>query len=351
MNESYAALNFGKPLAEIDKDDLIRFFGTEREETDTVEFKSYYEKGQDNHKHKEAGVLKTICAFLNSSGSMVIWGAPVGHTPEGRKTKVFTGDLSPVPQLIEKDTFISKVANTIVPLSNLVKMHRVEIEPGNYVYVFDVQESLHKPHQFDNRYWVRSDGQSNIAPHYLIDALFKQVRYPNLGGYIKFGMCGLFQRNVLDLNLTILMFNHSKEQNEYDLYYSLMISDGAIVKETSLGVFESNNTLYRRDEVTRILSYSHNPYQEITLRIPYQKLVNPINQNERYPLSIMLTFGGKLSPMKESEYTLTFRDFNGFGPTHPRPIEKIFTIEKKVNMPRVASGLSEEERVNYFLSQ
>lgn len=183
----YAEQHFGKPLTDITPTDLTHFFATEHEESDTVEFKSYYEKGQNNHKHKEDAVLKTICGFLNSSGGLLVWGAPEGHTPTGRQTKVFTGALSPVAKLIEKDTFISRVANAIVPLSNLVKMQRVEINTGEYVYVFDVEQSVHKPHQFDNRYWVRLDGQTNVAPHYLIDALFKQIRYANLGGYVRLG--------------------------------------------------------------------------------------------------------------------------------------------------------------------
>jgi hypothetical protein len=215
--ESYTSLNFGKPLTNITSVDLIHYFSNEREESDTIEFKSYVERNQNNHANKEAAVLKTVCAFLNSSGGMLIWGAPMGHTPDGRQTKVFTGTLSPVTRLIEKDTFISRIANSIIPLSNLVKMHRVEVEAGSYVYVIDVEQSIHKPHQFDNRYWVRLDGQTGTAPHYLIDALFKQIRYPNLGGYIKFNKCSLAAYNILDLDLTIVVVNHSRDQNEYDI--------------------------------------------------------------------------------------------------------------------------------------
>jgi hypothetical protein len=124
MEESYAELHFGKLLVDITLDDLKHFFSTEREESNTLEYKSYFEKGQNNHNLKEAGVLKSICAFLNSSGGLFIWGAPIGRTPEGRQSKVFTGPLYPVPKLIEKDTFISRVASTIIPLSNLIKMCR-----------------------------------------------------------------------------------------------------------------------------------------------------------------------------------------------------------------------------------
>ncbi|GAB2547326.1 AlbA family DNA-binding domain-containing protein [Spirosoma aerophilum] len=351
MEVSYAYSNFGKPLAEITLNDLNHFFATEQEESDTLEFKSYAERGQNNHTHKEAGVLKTICAFLNSSGGLVIWGAPEGHTPQGRQTKVFTGDLSPVTKLIEKDTFIAKVANAIVPLSNLVKMHRVEVVPNEYVYLFDVSQSISKPHQFDNRYWVRSDGQSNVAPHYLIDALFKQIRYPNLGGYIKFGSCFLAYTNVLDLHLRIILFNHSKEQNEYDLYFSIAADKGKFVgnRGEGLGIFELDDTRFRKDEVAKIVSYSHSPFHDIILRINYDEIVN--EREEGISFEVMLTFGGRLSPMKRSNYKLTFRRFGGFSRGQEEEIENMFQINKEVNTMMNELGMSEEERVRLFLNQ
>lgn len=342
METNYAEQNFGKSLTAITSADLNRFFAVERDESDTLEFKSYFEQGQNHHTHKQNAVLKTICAFLNSSGGLLVWGAPVGQTVTGRQNKIFVGDLSPVPTLIEKDTFISRVANSIYPLSNLVRMHRVEIAPDKYVYIFDVSQSLHKPHQFDNRYWVRSDGQSNAAPHYLIDALFKQIRYPNLGGYIKFYKATLVTRNVIDLQLQIYVLNHSKDQNEYDTYFSITSSQGIFIDNSRLGLLDLDGHQYRRDDVSKILSYSHGPFHNTTLRINHPSFTEK-------PIELVLLFGGRLSPMKQSGYVLTFKNFNGFGPSRPQNVELMFEISKEVNIPMVDTGLSEEERIKLFL--
>lgn len=344
MEITYASSNFGKPLVEITLDDLNHFFATEQEESDTLEFKSYAERGQNNHNHKEAGVLKTICAFLNSSGGLVIWGAPEGHTPQGRQTKVFTGALSPVSRLIEKDTFIAKVANAIVPLSNLIKMHRVEVAPNEYVYLFEVSQSISKPHQFDNRYWVRSDGQTNVAPHYLIDALFKQIRYPILGGYIKFHNVTLMQRNMINLHFEIYIVNHSKEQNEYDMYFSIMTNQGTFLGAPRDGYYGYGGKQYSRDSVAKILSYSHGPFQSMNLQLEYPEF-------EETRVELMLTFGGRLSPMKRSEYVLSFKGFNGFGPSQSKDTKVLFEITKEVNTSMNEIGLTEEERIQLFLDQ
>jgi hypothetical protein len=344
MGESYAEQNFGKPLTKITLKDLNDFFAIEHEESDTLEFKSYYEHGQNNHTHKENGVLKTICAYLNSSGGLLIWGAPVGHTPPGRQHKIFTGALSPVSKLIEKDTFISKVANSIYPLSNLVKMHRVKVEAGMYVYIFDVFQSTYKPHQFDNRYWVRSDGQSNVAPHYLIDALFKQVRYPNLGGYIKFGECKYVRHNIMNMEVKVFVLNHSKDLNEHNVHFSLLTTLGQFTNNPDGCTYSMEDKQAKREDFVKILSYSDTPSHRFLLQIDYALFKDSV-------IKLMLLFGGQQCPNRRSEYTLSFQGLANYGPTKPEKVANMFKIDRLLNQTMHNYELSEEERVRQILGE
>jgi hypothetical protein len=345
MKESYAVAHFGKPLADITLADLTHYFAAEHEETDTIEFKSYYERNLALHNHKESGVLKTICAFLNSSGGLLIWGAPVGQTPAGRQVKVFTGALSPVEVLIEKDTFISRIASRIIPLSNLIQMHRIEVVADSYVYLFDVRQSIYKPHQFDNRYWIRLDGQSGVAPHYLIDALFKQVSYPNLGGYIKFGDCSARQGNLF-LNFKVIIMNHSKSQNEHDVYFTLTATKGQFIRQSNSDVIMLDGHQFYRENFASILTYSHGPFQDLILQIPVRETTGTPDARE---IRLMLTFGGKSSPMKRSDYTLLIQRYGNNEHGSPERIKSIFDISSKVNLPMNEFDMSEEERVRQIL--
>lgn len=65
---------FGKPVDDLTYSDLTTHFAQPQEESDRIEYKSFRESG--DFKKKEATILKTICAFLNSGGGILVWGAP-----------------------------------------------------------------------------------------------------------------------------------------------------------------------------------------------------------------------------------------------------------------------------------
>src|SRR5690349_16525837 len=104
--------HFGKPLNDLTIDDVNAFFATEKIETDQLEFKSFGGLTNDNYK----GITRTISAFLNSKGGLLIWGAPVGTVVTGRAEKVFQGALTPINEILAKDPLISKVSDSITPL-------------------------------------------------------------------------------------------------------------------------------------------------------------------------------------------------------------------------------------------
>lgn len=156
MANYYCEAYLGSPIDTVTIQEINDYFSVERgDEPMTIEYKSYYDR-DTNFARKEEAVLKTICAFLNSNGGLLIWGAPIGTTNQ-QGEKVFTGELSPVEKRYTRDQFISKIANRILPYSTSVRFQDFEVEPGKYVYLFDVPESETKPHQFDDRYYMRLD--------------------------------------------------------------------------------------------------------------------------------------------------------------------------------------------------
>jgi hypothetical protein len=73
---------FGKELNSLTLADIKSSFTEERIETDQIEFKSLHPAGNINEKF--AGIQRSVCAFLNSSGGLIIWGSPEGQKVEGK---------------------------------------------------------------------------------------------------------------------------------------------------------------------------------------------------------------------------------------------------------------------------
>ncbi|MNK82667.1 Divergent AAA domain protein [compost metagenome] len=67
---------FGKDLEALTQNDLTDYFSTVKEESDKIEFKAYHQQYGNFNKNIE-GVIRGICAFLNSNGGLLIWGAPL----------------------------------------------------------------------------------------------------------------------------------------------------------------------------------------------------------------------------------------------------------------------------------
>src|SRR5690348_16740477 len=98
MDDSFVFTLFGKPIHQLELDDIMSFFRNEKTETDKLEFKSYTDFESSNatkssrDKEKLNDIFKSICAFLNSDGGVLIWGTPKGKHVEGSKEEVYCGD-------------------------------------------------------------------------------------------------------------------------------------------------------------------------------------------------------------------------------------------------------------------
>jgi len=217
---------FGKQLIDLVYQDLVDYFAEEHGESNNIEFKAFsIEHGNFNRDFK--GVIRAICALLNSEGGIVVTGAPLGVEDPETHEKKFQGDLSPVTEYKEKDVVINKVSDSISPLPVGVRVQILQRAANENIYVFEVQSSPYKPHQFENVYLVRLDGQTKPAPHYFIEALFRRITFPNIEGYIKFNVANLHQPSAqYYIDLTVFLFNFSRLQNEENIIYRLMTTVG-----------------------------------------------------------------------------------------------------------------------------
>jgi hypothetical protein len=331
---------FGKPLTALTYQDTAAFFIEPRVEGTAFEFKSFHpssniEKGLD-------GVMAAICSFLNSEGGILIWGAPYGEKQAGGKEKVFTGELCPVPQLIEKDRLINRITSEITRPPIGIKVQILTNQNG-YVYVFEVQESLTKPHQFNSQYYIRLDGQSRPAPHYIVEALMRQVTYPNLRGYLKFSE--FFRHDVIPQNiqmsLSIGVFNLSELQNEEMVSIRLLCAGGhfphgraIIPKKDPSYSFDAHELIF--DNFASILHYGAPSAHNDIIQFSQQSL-----QKTNGFLELWLRFGGRKSPVKVSYYLF---DFNGFdfrtGFQLPHPLTRIVKYVENVTAVESMSTLN-----------
>ncbi|MFO7853314.1 MAG: AlbA family DNA-binding domain-containing protein [Bacteroidota bacterium] len=303
---NYSENYLGKSLTDLQYTDIETFFGEEQEETNRLEFKSY-SVAHSNFNENIEGVIRGICAFLNSDGGLLIWGAPEGIKIVGRQEKVFLGELSPVPELKEKDWLINKISDSITPLPVGINIHTLE-KNGSYVYVFEIQKSKYSPHQFKNTYFARLDGQNKPAPHYLIEALFKKITFPRIEGFIKPDKIFRDETNYY-LDLTIFLFNFSELQNEEDVSFRLVCPQGIFTKSQihqyqNMYSYGGHQLIHK--ELIKVLHFGWpNIHTERLKFIPDDLLDNHQNKVE-----LLLSFGGKYSPLKSSDYKLNFANID-----------------------------------------
>jgi len=343
---SYIQQYFGKQPSELTYEDIEHFFSAEKEESDKIEFKSYHSP-TENEKEKENGILRSACAFLNSSGGLIIWGAPVGQVVAGKKEKVFVGTLSSVTKLIEKDYIINRLTDSITPSPNGINFYSIE-KNGRYIYLFEITTSEYSPHQYKNTYYMRIDGQTKPAPHHYIEALFKRISYPKLKGYVKFNNLSNDGR-LYYIEISAIIFNLSKLQNEHKPFFRIVVTHGV----TFLGsynrhlahLYSMSGHEFRKSNGTDTIYYNQ-PYRFTeTLRLD----PNELSQHNS-EFSIWFYFGGKNSPLLLSKYTLKV-DF-----TRPN-IQDLnsLIIEKDENRYSFEHsddlGKTEEERIREILGR
>jgi hypothetical protein len=295
---SYARSFFGKEIYEITYTDVENFFLEEKEESDKIEFKSYYTVFESHFNQKESGVIRAICGMLNSEGGLIIWGAPRGQSVNGKKEKIYKGELSPLDALIEKDSFISRVTNLITPSPKGIIFQRLE-KDNKYIYLIEVVQSQYSPHQYNNTYYMRIDGQTRPAPHHYIEALFQKISYPNLEGkLILDAVSGQLDLLYISLRIKIDISNKSMFQNEHDIYVKL-ISENIIIESSDFNI----PVRQAKDKTGSELEIN-NARSTLYHLAPLRNYFNVNLLKETKKGSLVLIFGGKTSPLKMCKYIL-----------------------------------------------
>ncbi|HMU47515.1 MAG TPA: ATP-binding protein [Chitinophagaceae bacterium] len=304
----FSEIHFGKNLNSLSYSDIQEYFKIERNETDSIEYKSISDKS--DYKSSFQKITETICGFLNSSGGILIWGAPNGRRKDGKKEKYFQGELTPTKDILEKDTLINKIASLITPLPNSINVTILHLE-DTAVYVIEVKESDYAPHQTNEKYFIRIDGQTRVAPHHYVEAMFKKARFPNIEGFV--GIQSLFHKNniifngkkgnFLSIQIKFMIFNWSPFQNEEDVYVRLL-SDFGCFQDSLYAARGYPSTGEYSEKVTDILSYGSPVGDSMTLFYDKEDLRREKNQTK-----LILSFGGRLCPAKTSVYNIDFSLF------------------------------------------
>ncbi len=297
-------LLFGKELEELIITDLENYFLQPKEESIKIEFKSYtHLKANNDHNEKERGVMKTLCAFLNSEGGVVIWGAPVSRKSETGK-HICSGPLTSFEKEYQKDEFIAKIANKIIPSPQGILFRSFKVD-NKFVYLFDVPKSEFSPHQYNNIYYMRMDGQTVPAPHHYIEALFKKISFPNLECYLRLDSYNLLEKDMAFLNCSLIFCNQSPFQNDFNLQYRIYSSHGAIIKfDESLTGISSRYILKNSGDLLNkqfadTIFYGQWLHDEFKIVLSKETLYD-----YAYELEIRIQFGARHSPLKICYYKI-----------------------------------------------
>ena len=287
----------GKGIEKLTYTDLTKYFKIPRKESDLREFKAFV----DGPKGEEGGiqaVIRTICAFLNSEGGLLIWGAPIGRAPSPGAEKEFSGTLTSVGNDYGDDQLSDKVFDSLSPSPQDVKIRKL-ISGKKPLYVFEVTRSPYAPHQVKEKgaYWFRFNATSRPAPHHFVEALMRKVSYPDIAPYLRRATLQHIEKKVL-VNLEILIVNHSTLQNEVDISLFATTTMG---KFSGMGSFQGSNTDYMNGEseirkrgIADILHYGVIKWERLSIELP----TSSIGQE----LRLILTVAGRSSPVKASSY-------------------------------------------------
>lgn len=285
---NFSQTYFKKDLDQITSEDLQEFFKTPKKESQYLEFKSV---GESNIDKVYSNTLKPgICSFLNSEGGILIYGAP--REDKRNPDHPFHQEIMPYLKgfLGDFDSIIRKISDGITPMPIGIRLKEVDF-PNGSVAIFEIQESISKPHQTENIYQIRIEGQKRPAPHYLIEAMMKQVTFPDIRAYVK-----TIEHNYLDLEddilcikLKLFFLNFSEFQNEKNIRYRLII-DGPMDFEIN----RSNKKIdYKKFEIL--------PFGEpISTNIDIFGRFGMLKDEQKVYLNII--FHGETSPSKITEY-------------------------------------------------
>lgn len=339
---NYSQIYFGTDRENLTWQIVEDFFKTEKTENDTLEFKSFSSASKLDSLYD--GLCKSLAAFLNSEGGILIWGAPVGTKITGKKEKIFSGALAPISEILEKDTVIRIASSRISPMPS--KINLKIIEKGSVcICIFEIQKSRWA-HQIGGTYYMRIDGQSVPAPHHYVEALMRQIHYPELSGHIKPGRYQNVGGNYV-LSFGVVIFNFSPLQNEKKVSYRIMTSCGRFkgwdVQQIAHNYDHSGKVYYNR-EIIEVLHYGMPATETLSIIISGSDLAKTNSK-----LELFLQFGGEASPLQESRYVFNLRPLQ----TSETAIDLVESYSENLLLSEMQTknGKTREEIINEALGR
>ncbi len=312
--------------------DVVDFFLTPKKESTSLEFKS-----NNGEKKIPDRIYQTICAMLNSEGGLIVWGAPTEKTNNEGEKECF-GDLTPFSAKMRKEDLMRSVSDRIIPIPNNIEVCEVsDNDNRRFVYLFQIQKSEYSPHQTDNRYFMRLDTETRIAPHHFVEALFRKIRYPDLKGYLEFMNISFLDKDYqyVLIQFKVVIKNNSPLQNEEYPEFIISSNSGSPLevdepwplKEKTFGM--PFPTVHKPLE---ILYYGKRI--ETVFKIGLHANDLNVLRNNNTNLKIFLRFGGRYSPLKYSFYSIDLSFFvtihYDYYQSYPIPKERIESLENKL---------------------
>lgn len=322
----YSSIIFGKDLYDLTYLDLEDFFLTQKEENLNLEFKSYAPQGA--HRDKENVIKKSVCSLLNSEGGIIIWGAPIEtRDPNGNTTAI--GGLTPFNVGLDRDRLINILSSSLTPMPIGIRVQFLDDGNNNFIVVIEVEKSIERPHQYDNRYYIRLDGQTRVAPHYLIKALIQSKDFPVLRGHLRLKE---IQVNGSDIYLTFrkLLFNTSQFNNDKNVFMKIVTFPGEIYVNQ-----QCKGDSYSVD--FSVLSHGRPTMSNFIIKLN----ATDLQRN----LKIAFQFGGEKSPSKISNYKY---NINAHLISGAVANENIYLVDKDENkLPSVDNN--DDDTINRLL--
>jgi hypothetical protein len=303
MQHPLAINLFGKEVHDLTVEDLTAFFENEQRESDILEFKSYVDDNREGStkpqrdKAKLNDIVRTVCAFLNSDGGILIWGAPQGKKMEGNKEDTYLGPLTPVSYQLEPDQVINKVASEISPTPVRVKFKAIDAGNGGFYYVFEVGKSEFAPHQLKGTYYMRMDGSTRPAPHHFVEALMKKISFPRIEAFLTFGEAYEFTNDYASVPILLAIHNLSKYLPEKNVQYRIICDNGDIipVEYDFVPLLNRGTDIFgKKIDIlhNRVAHFDH-----------YALVINRfIGGKKKFTIAVFLN--GDLSPVIVSKYTI-----------------------------------------------
>ncbi|OXG05107.1 putative DNA-binding protein [Flavobacterium araucananum] len=150
------------------------------EESLYLEYKSAASLDKQNNKTTE--ISKDVSAFANSDGGVLIYGI---H--EDDKNELLPKSLDPICKKdFSKEWLEQIIQDKIQPRLEKIKIHPIEIDSNQIIYVVEIEKSNTAHQAFDKKYYKRFNFNSTAMNDYEIRDIFNRAKNPEISLEFRF---------------------------------------------------------------------------------------------------------------------------------------------------------------------